>query len=87
LDLVPSDPAAFRQVAKKAGWKVTGPKRAFLFQGDDRVGAVADILGKLAAAKINVTATEAISAGEGRYGAILWVKPASVNRAAKALGA
>lgn len=87
LDFVPSDPAAFRQIAKKAGWKVTGPKRAFLVQGEDRIGAIADILGKLAAARINVIATDAVSAGEGRYGAILWVKPADVNRAAKALGA
>ncbi|MBI5627497.1 MAG: hypothetical protein HY953_01150 [Candidatus Rokubacteria bacterium] len=87
LDFVPSDPAAFKQAAKKAGWKITGPKRAFLIQGEDRVGAVAEVMEKLAGAKINVTALDAVTAGEGRYGAILWVKPPAFNRAARTLGA
>ena len=38
-------------------------------------------------AKINVTAVDAVCAGAGRYGAILWVAPRDVTRAAKALGA
>jgi hypothetical protein len=86
LDFVPADAGAFRQAAKKAGWKLTGPKRAFLLQGEDRVGAVAETLGKLAAAKINVTAIDALCAGAGRYGAILWVPQRDVARAAKMLG-
>jgi hypothetical protein len=44
-------------------------------------------MGKLADAKINVTAIDAVSAGGGRYGAILWVKPKDVVKAAQALGA
>ena len=86
LDFVPADAGAFRQAAKEAGWKLTGPKRAFLLQGDDRVGAVAETLGRLAAAKINVTAIDAVCAGGGRYGAILWVLQRDVGRAAKVLG-
>jgi hypothetical protein len=87
LDFVPEDPAAFRAAAKKAGWKVTGPKTAFLVEGEDRPGVAAEILGKLADAKVNVTATDAVCAGGGRFGVLLWVKPGDVNRAAKALGA
>lgn len=87
LDFVPEDPAAFRQAAKKAGWKVIGPKKAFVVQGDDRVGAVADVLGKVADAKINVIATEAICAGAGRYGVILWVASRDVGKTARVLGA
>ena len=87
LDFVPENPAAFREVARRAKWKVTGPKRAFLIDGDDRVGAGAALLGTLAAAKINVTAIDAVCAGGGRYGVILWVASRDVNRAAKALGA
>ena len=87
LDFVPADAPAFREVAKKAKWKVTGPKRAFLIQGEDRVGAIADVHEKLAAVKINVTAIDALCAGGGRYGAILWVASRDVARAAKALGA
>jgi hypothetical protein len=41
---------------------------------------------KLADAKINVTAIQAVTAGMGRYGAIFWVKPRDTNKAAKALG-
>jgi hypothetical protein len=87
IDFVPEDAAAFRAAAKKAKWKVTGPKKAFLIAGDDRTGAVADVLGKLADAKINVTAVDAACAGAGRYGAILWVAPRDITRAARALGA
>lgn len=86
LDFVPADAAAFKAAARAAKWKLTGPKKAFLVQGEDRVGAVADIMEKLAQAKINVTAIDAVCAGAGRFGAILWVKPADVKKAAKALG-
>ena len=87
MDFVPEDSAAFRGAAKKAKWKVTGPKKAFLLGGDDRPGVVADVMQKLADAKINVTAIDAACAGGGRYGAILWVAPRDVARAAKVLGA
>lgn len=86
LDFIPADPAAFRQAARAAKWTVVGPKRGFLAQGDDRVGVVADLLGKLAAAKINVTAIDAVAVN-GRYGAILWVAPRDVRKAAQVLGA
>lgn len=86
LDFMPVDPAAFRAVARKERWKLTGPKKGFLVQGIDRVGVVAEILGKLGAAGINVTATDAVCAGAGRFGMLLWVKPRDVKRAAKALG-
>jgi len=87
LDFVPTDPKAFRQFARKAKWKLTGPKRAFLIAGEDRVGAVADIYRTLSEVGINVTALDALCAGGGRYGAILWVAPRDFAKAAKLLGA
>ena len=87
MDFVPADPAAFKQAAKKAKWKVVGPKRGFLVQGDDRVGAIADLLERLGSAKINVTAIDAVSITEGRYGAIFWVAPNDVKKTAALLGA
>lgn len=87
LDFIPADPAALVKAAKGAGWKLSAKKIGFLIQGKDRPGAVADILAKLADAKINVTAVDAVCAGADRYGAILWVKPPDLKRAAKALGA
>lgn len=86
LDFVPEDPVAFKAAAKRAKWKVVGPKKGFVAQGEDRPGALAEIMEKLAAAKINVTATDGVCAGAGRYGAIFWVKPQDVKKAAKALG-
>jgi hypothetical protein len=86
LDFIPADAAAFRSVAKAAKWKLKGPKKGFLIQGDDRVGAVADLLRKLADAKVNVYANDAVCAGANRYGVILWVKPRDLKRAARALG-
>lgn len=87
LDFVPEDPAAFRQAAKKAGWKLTGPKRAFLIQGEDRIGAVSGVVRTLAEAKINITALDAVCAGGGRFGVILWVEQRDFVRAGKVLGA
>ncbi|RJO62949.1 MAG: hypothetical protein C4542_01310 [Dehalococcoidia bacterium] len=87
LDFVPSSPRAFEAAARKAGVRLVGPKTAFLIQGQDQVGAVADIASKLAQAHISVTAVDAVAAGQGRYGAILWVKPRKVGQAAKVLGA
>lgn len=86
LDLVPGDKRAFLVAAQKAGIKLVGPKVAFLIQGEDRVGAVAEVLAKLAEARINVTAMNAVAAGRGRFGAILWVKPRMVRRATGVLG-
>jgi hypothetical protein len=86
MDFMPVDPQAFKSVARANRWKVVGPKRGFLIQGDDRVGAIADLAGRLADAGINVTAIDAVAA-EGRFGALCWVAPRDVKRAARILGA
>jgi hypothetical protein len=87
LDFIAEDSDAFKKAAKKAGLEISARKSGFLIQGEDRVGAIADIVSRLGNAKINITAIDALCAGEGRYGAILWVKPSDVAKAAKALGA
>ena len=87
IDFVPENAQAFRDAAKRAKWKVKGPKKAFLIAGEDRTGAVADMMARLAAAKVNVTAIDALCAGAGRYGAILWVAPRDVKKATQILGA
>ncbi len=87
LDIVPEDVVMFKNAAKAAKIKTRPQKFGFLVQGDDRKGATAELLKKMAEKKINVTAIDAVSAGVGRYAAILWVGTKDVSKAAKALEA
>ncbi len=87
LDFIPEDEVLFRGAAKAAKIRTRARKFGFLVQGDDEKGAVAGLLKTLADKKINVTALDAVSAGAGRYAAIVWVGTRDMNKAAKALGA
>jgi hypothetical protein len=87
MDFVPENPAAFTRAAKKMGLTISGRKTCYLIEGRDREGAIADTLNKLSEGGINVTALNAIVAGKGRYGAILWVKKEDVRKASRILGA
>lgn len=87
IDFIPEDAVAFKAAARKAGLKLSAKKTGFLLQGEDQPGVIANLMAKLAAVSVNITAIDAVCAGNGRYGAILWVKPTDVRKAAKALGA
>jgi prephenate dehydratase len=87
VDFVPQNRARFLKAARKAKLKLSPRKTVFLVQGADRVGALTGILGKLAAARISLTAMDAVTAGQGRFGAIFWVKPQNVARASRILRA
>ena len=86
MDFVPSDPAALRQGAQAAGIDLTGPKTVLLIEGDDRPGAGAELLSRLAEAEVNAVAMDAIVVGD-RYGQLLWVDEADLEKASQALGA
>ena len=86
VDVVPEDPTAFKSIAKMHKLKVQGPKMCLLVDGDDRPGALADLTDRLGSAKINMIAVTGLSAGQGRFGAILWVKPGDMKKAAKVFG-
>jgi hypothetical protein len=63
-------------------------KRTALFiHGDDRPGAIADMLAKLAGVHINVAALQAVCGEGGRYGAIAFLPPAAAGKAANVLAA
>jgi hypothetical protein len=87
LELIPENGEALVAVAKQAKIKLSKKRTAFLIQGDDRPGVVADILAKLAAAKINADAVQGVSAGAGRFGVVLFLTPAAARKAAGILGA
>jgi hypothetical protein len=86
LEMIPAASAGFVKAAKKAGLAVGKKQTAFFVNGEDRPGAVADTLSKLSQVGINVGAVQAVCAGIGRYGAIVFVPQADVRKAAKALG-
>jgi hypothetical protein len=87
LDFVSDDMAGVRRVAREEGWRLSKPKKGFLVQGSDEVGACHRQLKKLAEKRINVTAVDALAAGRKRYAMILWVKPKDYARASRALRA
>lgn len=86
LDLFPEDSGALANAAKSAGLKLSKKKSGFLIQGEDRPGALADAVSKLAQANINITSVQVFGAGAGRYGGALWVKAPDLRKATKALG-
>jgi hypothetical protein len=87
VDIVPENPDAFTKAARKLGIETGQAKAAFLLQGTDRAGAIGDVLDRLGMAKINVRATCGVVSGGNRYGVLLWVNPADVEAATRALGA
>jgi prephenate dehydratase len=87
VDFVPQDNAKFLKVARKAKLRISSRKTVFLARGEDRAGALTQIFGKLAKARINVVALNAVTAGKRRYGAMFWVKAKDVAKAARLLRA
>ena len=87
VDFVPEDSRGFLRAARSLGWEIEAAKTGFLMQGKDRTGALASLLRKLADARINVIAIDAVGAGKRRFGAIFWVAPKDVAKAAKLLKA
>lgn len=87
VDFMPQDNAKFVKAARRAKLRISSRKTVFLAQGEDRVGALTQVLGKLAGARINVVAVNAVSAGRRRYGMMFWVKPKDVAKAARLLRA
>ncbi len=87
VDLVSDDIASIRRLAKKEGWRLSDTRKAFLVQGSNEVGAIHKVIKKLADAKINVIAADAVAADASRYGMIMWVKPKDYQRATRVLKA
>jgi hypothetical protein len=87
LTIFPDRSDKFTRLAKKLGWVVGGPQHAFLVQGDDHLGALADIQRMLAEADVKIYASTGVTDGSGRYGYVIYFKEDDHERAARALGA
>jgi hypothetical protein len=86
LEFIPKDGAALVAAAKQAKLRLR-KSTALYIDGDDRPGAIADILTKLAGARINVKAVQAVCGGGGSYGAVVFLPPSAARKAASVLGA
>jgi hypothetical protein len=87
IDVIPDDTRRFRSAIKKAGLEFRPEKSGFLIQGEDRPGALTEHLRVLGESKVNVTGIDSISAGQGRWGAIIWVDDGALSKASKILKA
>jgi len=85
LTLFPEDAHQLSDQAKKAGFTLDGPHPALLVQGDDELGALAEIHEKLYQADVNVYASNGVTDGKGSYGYIIYVRKEDYERAARAL--
>jgi len=86
LELIPEDGAVLAAVAKKSKLKLK-KSTAFYIHGDERPGAIADTLKRLADARISVGALQAVCGGTGTYGAVVFLPTSANKKAATVLGA
>jgi hypothetical protein len=85
LTIFPDRSADFQRIAQQLGWVLTGPQHACLIQGDDNLGALAEIHKRLRDANVNIYASTGVTDGEGRYGYVIYVKEEDHQLATKAL--
>jgi hypothetical protein len=86
LTIFPDDSFRLENLAKKSGLTLLGPHQAFIVQGKDELGALAQIHETLYSANVNVYASNGVSDGKSCYGYIIYVKADDYERAANALG-
>ena len=85
LTLFPESVEAMTRVAEKTGLVISGPQKALLIQGDDRLGALVDTHRKLADAGINVYASNGVNDGGACYGYVIYLRPQDIDRAVQVL--
>lgn len=85
LDFFPADPELLKKAAEDADIKLVGPKKAFLIQGEDCIGALYEFHLKLSNADINIHASNGVVDGTGRFGYVIWVNPADYEKASTVL--
>ena len=84
--LVTDGPAALLEAEANAGAVLAGPKKGFLIQGADRVGALHSYHLTLSNAGVNVYSSSGVCDGTGRFGFILWVEAGDFEKALNAFG-
>lgn len=83
--IFPEDPNKLIAEARADGLALDGPHRALLVQGDDELGALADVHRRLAEAGVDIYATSGVTDGVGRFGYVVYVRENQFQTAASAL--
>ncbi len=86
LTLFPDDASRLEAEFKRAGLSLDGPHPAILVQGDDELGALADIHRCLADGAVAIYASSGVTDGHGSFGYVIYVREEHFHRAMKALG-
>ena len=85
LTIFPDRPQDLAKVAEKRGWTLTGPYHACLIQGDDQLGALAEIQRRLMEAGVSIYASSGVTDGNGHFGYVIYFKEGDHLAAARAL--
>ena len=85
MTIFPENSLELPPIAEKAGLTLDGPHPAILVQGDDKVGALAEIHSRLYQSGVNVYASSGVSDGKGNYGYVIYVRPETYKNATEAL--
>jgi len=86
LTIFPDRSEQLTTLAKRLGWTLTGPYHAVLIQGDDHLGALAEIQKTLIDAGVSIYASSGVTDGGGHYGYVIYLKEGDHVAAAKVLG-
>lgn len=84
--LFPADPNKLAAEASAARLELDGPYHAFLVQGDDELGALANVHQQLFRAGVDVYASSGVTDGRGSFGYVVYVREDQFEHAADALG-
>ncbi|MCB0582865.1 MAG: hypothetical protein KDD10_26540 [Phaeodactylibacter sp.] len=86
LSIFPEDSRNLIDLARHSGLRIEGPHHAILVQGNDEVGALADIHKRIYQAGVNIYASTGVATDKETYGYLLYIRPEAFERAAQALG-
>ncbi len=83
--LFPEDPPRLEAEARAAQLVLDGPHHALLVQGDDELGALANVHERLLEAGVDIYASTGVTDARGAFGYVVYVREDQFDRALLAL--
>jgi len=85
ITLFPDDPEQLERKSGSMGLTLMPPQNAFLIQGDDKIGVLAEVHRRLYDARVDVYASNGVTDPSGSFGYLIYVRPDDYERAAAIL--